>query len=539
MSIWATIVGFFAARTLAPVAPAPVPAQPRIEPPPPKLPQVTDELLHALAHREPRHPKAPPHPFLGLPTPPPGVRPVGDPVPKGMAMDEAGLGGAAGALGGAWGAWATSGYYGDGLWFLGYPYLGELSQRSEYRNLTETVAEEMTRKWVDLNVTGGDNKSDRVMALHAAMKKFQLREIFKRALERDGFFGMGPIYIDTGATDNPEELKKPLIIDKAKIGKGSLHGFVSVDPTWMSPVNYNSTDPLKPDYFVPTMWYVMTKQVHASRFLFIRSREVPDILKAAYNFGGMSLSQLAKPAIDNFLRTRQSVSDIVHSFSVFILKSDWNAILADPVIMMNRLSAFVLGRDNKGLMLIDKDREELENIAVPLGTLDNLQAQAQEQMAFPSQQPLIKLLGSTPRGLNASPDGEIRTWYDRVHAKQESTIAALLLRALQVIQLSEFGEVDPTIEAEFLALWELDDAGKAAVQKTMADTDSVRIADGIITNEEARIALAADPLSPYHGLEGPAPDPPDMGGNPDLTDPSESIEKKGAEGSETAANSGV
>src|ERR1700676_2893478 len=34
-------------------------------------------------------PNRPENPFRGLPTPPPGVRPEIDPVPKGMAMDDA------------------------------------------------------------------------------------------------------------------------------------------------------------------------------------------------------------------------------------------------------------------------------------------------------------------------------------------------------------------------------------------------------------------------------------------------------------------
>lgn len=521
-----------------PAKPAAASASPRTA----KPFQISDEALRYLATGSKKL-EAPEHPFLGLPKPPPGVRPKNDPVPKGMAMDDAGQFGTGvqgvGGIGGAWGAWATQGAWGEGLFFLGYPYLAELAQRTEYRNITETVAEEMCRKWIDINASGDEKKTDKVVKITAAMKKFSLREVFKRAMERDGFFGMGPIYIDTGDTDNPDELKLPLAISKGKIAKGQLRGFVSLDPTWMSPANYNSVDPLKPDYFVPTLWYVMGKQVHASRIIFIRSREVPDLLKAAYNFGGLSLSQMALPAVNNFLRTRQSVSDLVHAFTVFTLSTNWDAIIADPEVMMRRLAAFVLGRDNKGLMLVDKNLEEMSNISVPLSGLDALQAQAQEQMAFPAQQPIVKMLGSTPKGLNATADGEIRVWYDRVHAKQESAIGAAVLTALQVIQLSEFGEIDPEIGYEFKALWELDDAGKAAVDKTKADSDSVRIADGVIAPEDARTRLAADPMSPYHGLEGPAPEPPDNGMDPDLSDVANKIDKEGAEGSESGANSGA
>ena len=65
-----------------------------------------------------------------------------------------------GAPGGAWGAWATAGLWGEGLAFPGYPYLAELAQRPEYRNIVETLAEEMTRKWIKIISTGDDDKTD-------------------------------------------------------------------------------------------------------------------------------------------------------------------------------------------------------------------------------------------------------------------------------------------------------------------------------------------------------------------------------------------
>lgn len=503
--------------------------------------RIADGVLEFLQQRPSKQTQSP---FTGIPQPPPGVRPSGQPLPKGMAMDEApGLG-----QGGAIGAWATGGLWGEGLFFPGYPYLAELAQRPEYRHMVETLAEQMTRKWIKLNATGKTDKSAKIAKLEAAMKRFNLREAFYKAMELDGFFGMGTVYIDIDrVSDDPPELASPLLFDDdgrlkpEKLPKGKLRGFVPVDPTWMSPKFYNSTDPLKPDYFVPSAWYVMGKEVHVSRLLIFRSREVPDILKAAYNFGGLSLSQLAKPYVDNWLRTRQSVSDLLHSFTTFIFKTTMQAFVNNAEAFAKRVTAFILGRDNKGLMVVDKDQEELDNVSAPLGSLDKLQAQAQEQMASVSQQPLVWLLGITPTGLNTSASDEIRVFYDRVKAKQEKVFGSNITTAIQAIQLNEFGSIDEEIGFEFLALWELDDAGNAAVDKTNADADSVRITDGVISQEEARVKLAADPRSRYHGLEGPPPEPPEDPDamDPDKSDTSEQIDKQASEGSETGANSGA
>ena len=528
--MWSFLARLFG-KPQTPAATGPIPIPPA-DPLTPRPLRVSEAALAELRRGTGpgRH-----NPFTGLPTPPPGVRP--DKVAPGMAMDEAGNV----TQGGAWGAWAMAGLWGEGLWFMGYPYLAELAQRPEYRNIAETIAEEMTRKWIKIVSTGDDDKTPKVKASEDAMKALGLREAFQRASELDGFMGIGFIYIDTGATDDPAELRTPLLLVKGKIDKGTLRGFVPVDPTWCSPMTYNSTDPLKPDYFVPSIWYVMGKQVHASRLIIIRSREVPDILKAAYNFGGLSLSQMAKPYVDNWLRTRQSVSDLLHAFTSFVLKTTLGAYLQDAKAFGERIAAFIFGRDNKGLMMVDKETEDFDNVSAPLGTLDHLQAQAQEQMASVSRIPLCKLLSITPTGLNATTDGEIRVFYDRIHAAQEKTFGPGVTVALKVIQLSEFGAIDPEIGYEFVPLWELDAAGKAAVEKMKADTDAVYMQESVISSEEVRTRLAGDPESPYHGLEGPAPEPPEPvdAGNPDLTDISESIEKRGAEGSNSEANSGA
>ena len=504
-----------------------------LTPPPLKF---TDSLLQFMGARPGKR-----HPFVGLPTPPPGVRPPDQPVPKGMAMDDA----ISTVPGGTWGSWAVGNLWGEGLFFPGYPYLSELSQRPEYRNIVETLAEQMTRKWVKLNSTGDEDKSDKIEQLEAAMKRFGVREAFHKSIELDGFFGMGMLYIDIdGVSDNPDELATGLLFDdngqmqSAKMPKGKLRGFVPVEPLWCSPQWYNSTDPLKPTFFVPEHWYVMGKRVHASRLLIFRSREVPDILKASYNFGGLSLSQLAKPYVDNWLRTRQSVSDLIHSFTQFVLKTNLGGLIQNTQQFANRVTAMILGRDNQGFHVIDKESEELENVAAPLSGLDKLQAQAQEQLCSVSQEPLIWALGLSPTGLNATAEPEIRVFYDRVKAKWERMCGANLTTVIQALQLNEFGSVDDGIGYEFLPLWELDEAGRSAVDKTEADADSVRIADGVISPEEVRTHLASDPLSRYHGLEGPPPDPPALEEGDD-SDTADQIERRGAEGSESGANSGV
>lgn len=422
----------------------------------------------------------------------------------------------------------------EGVGFFGYPFLAELTQRAEYRMISEIRAEEMTRKWIRFTYQGEGDKSDVIDQIEDWFKRHQVRDKYRLLIEQDGNFGRAQLYIDTGATDDPDELKTRLIRAKAKIKKDSVVALRTVESLWTYPNRYNALDPLKPDYFKPEQWFVMGKLVHKSRLLTMVSRPMPDLLKAAYAFGGLSLAQMAKPYVDNWLNTRQSVSDLVRAFSTMILATDMSAVIqgGSATDLTNRVDLFNAFRGNFGTMIINKATEELTSINVPLGSLDKLQAQAQEHMSSVARTPLVKLLGITPSGLNASSDGEIRTFYDGIHAQQEKLLREPLHDLLVIAQFDMGLTPDPDIDFEFVELWELDEAGKALIRKTNADTAAVYIESGVIDQEEERQRIAKDPDSPWFGMDpDDVPDPPEVdtgtGETPSLAgDPAKTAEPR-------------
>lgn len=487
---------------------------------------VSEELLaYATARQAPRNPFQPARPL-------PGVVPAGA---TDMAMDDDIR---------AVTNWAGNGSFGDGMFWLGYAELAELSQRPEYRRISSVKAKEMTRKWIKLNAGSTKNQSEEIRQLMAAIRRFKVQDLFRRCAELDGNFGRSHIYIDTGDTDNPDELKTILSLHPDKITKGSLKGFKVVEAIWTYPGVYNSTDPLKKDFYKPQTWFVMGKEVHSSRFLTFIGNEMPDILKPAYMFGGISLTQMAKPYVDLWIHDRTAVSEAVEYFSTSVLKTNMAAAMqqgGDAPGLLKRLKFFVKLRKNRGVLAIDKETEDFVNVSMQLGTLDKLQAQAQEHVCSSVGMPLVKYTGITPAGLNASSDGEIRVWYDDIHADQEDVFTDNLTTVLKVLQLNEFGRIDENITHEFVALFQLDEAGKAAVQKTKADTAAVLIQEGVVSPEEDRERLAGDSDSMYGSVDltTSAPIPPEDGDAPSLEDDASRIASSGANSSDTGANAFV
>jgi phage-related protein (TIGR01555 family) len=563
--------------------------------------RVTEAMLIAAKMDRPKSMKLA-HEVFAFAKPMPGVVPNGEHV----AMDEAietAIGWAANSI--------YNGAFSQGVTFMGYPYLAELTQRAEYRRISEIIATEMTREWIEIKAKGdqaqeqleaakaklsenGDEdgeqaepeekpsplatdfdpdtddekveavegskqdelppdegaepddgeelqgedpeaavqklaakqaKDKRVLELEKEFERLNVKECFKKMVELDGFFGRAHLFVDTGYVDNPIELKTPIgdgqnKISMYKLGKGTIKRLQPVEPVWTYPTAYNAIDPLKPTWYTPETWFVMGKEVHATRLLTFIGREVPDLLKPAYAFGGLSLSQLAKECVDNWLRTRGSVSDLIEAFSIMILSTNMGSTMQEGEgNVRNRAEFFNVTRNNRGLVVIDKESEDFKNVAAPIGGLSDLQAQSQEHICSVTGIPLVKYTGISPTGLNATSEFEMQAFYEWIKAFQESFLRPNLTRIFHMIQINLWGKVDEDLSFEFKPLYSLNEKEEAERQKTEADRDKVYVDAGVLDPTEVRQRLAEDSDGPYAGIdpdaapEPPEPEmPPGMGG---------------------------
>ena len=470
----------------------------------------TDKAMRRALQRLPE--KQPASYSLDFPSLPDGVK------PNGIAMDSSPLGN-----------FGADCFFGTG--FIGYPRLAELAQISEYRSVSETTANEMTRQWIEIKSVGEEDNSEAIKQIEECYERLNVRDVFRKAIETDGLFGRGQILVQI--KDHDGKLANPLLLTEKTIAKGSLKALVNIEPMWTTPAPYNAIDPTLPDFYKPKAWYVMAQEIHASRLFTLISRPVPDMLKPAYNFGGVSMTQLMMPYVERWLRTVDSVSDLLHSFSLSGIKTDMSAILSgsddgDTNIML-RAELYNRLRDNRGLMLLSKDEEEFFQFNTPLSGLDALLAQSQEQMAAPSHTPLVKLLGITPSGLNASTEGEIAVYYDYIRAMQENLLRDPLDKLLKLVQLHLFGKVNDNITFDFVPLQQMTEAELSTIRKSDTDRDVAYIQAGVVSAEEVRGRLASEPDSGYNGIDvEDVPEIPDDGFSDGLND------GEGEEGEEPA-----
>nr|WP_162505793.1 anti-CBASS Acb1 family protein [Candidatus Arsenophonus triatominarum] len=92
----------------------------------------------------------------------------------------------------------------------------------------------------------------------------------------------------------------------------------------------------------------MGQTIHASRFIDLVTRPVSQILKPAYNFGGLSLIQLMEPYVKAWETIRDEIPKIVKAFTLAGLKTDMEKRMENPGEFKRRIDIMTNYRNNRG-----------------------------------------------------------------------------------------------------------------------------------------------------------------------------------------------
>lgn len=395
--------------------------------------------------------------------------------------------------------------------FIGYPLCAELAQYGLMQAGVETLADEMTRKFPQFTGPSDGDSADAAAAMNKELDRLNVRARFHRMAEFCGYFGGGLLYMRLRGAAGAD-LAKPISISPEYIGRDSLEALVPVEPISVGPLAYNSTDPLRNDYFQPNQWFVTgTGPVHASRFLRFIKNEPPLILRPAYNFLGIPDVQTAWDYLLHFTETRESAARLLKKFSLTVIKTNADAVLygGDDSDVRKRIAHLARERDNDGVYAINYDDEDMVQLNTPLAGVTDIVRQSLELLACVWRIPVVKFLGVSPGGMNATGESDIRSFYDHVGSQREKIFGHPLEQLAKVMQLSLFGEIRDDLSYAWPSLWEVTERERSEVAKINADTDAIYLDRGVVDQEAVRAALASDKGGRFAGIDPEAvPDPP-------------------------------
>lgn len=444
-----------------------------------------------------------------------------------------------------------------GIWsgstqFMGYAALQQIAQHGLLRACIETVADDMTRRWINVvsqneadaqkagpfDMAGENAAAEQRNKFCDALDVHKVQDIFHRACELVGYEGGCFVFIDTGVSGDALAERLDKSGKGAELTQDGTLRFVLIDPVNCAPGSYNSTNPLAQDYFVPEWWMVQGVRVHASRLIRMVANEPPLLMRPAYNFLGIPQAQLLWDYVLHFQENRDAANRLLNKFSLTALKTSMEATLqeAGGVQQMDaRMQVLARYRNNDGVLAIDKEAEELIQINTPLSGVRELVQQSLEHLAALNRTPAVKLLGISPSGFNATGESDIRNYYDHISSQQEKVIRPALGEVFRVLSVHLFGTPDAGMRFEFAPMSENDAAATAMAQQQRAASITALVSSQVISPDEARTYLRNSPDSGFDFLDhedvpesdmmnGPEYDEPDMDVSEGESDPDRPFE---------------
>lgn len=390
--------------------------------------------------------------------------------------------------------------------FVGYGVLQQIAQNGMIRACIQTVADDVSRRWITL-----DGPAEKVEVLEKLLSDtnnggLSVKELFHRAVTTTGYMGGAFIFIDTGDADT----ELPLAINEfsAELSQGDNVRFVLVDPVNVSPIAYNCTNPLDVDYMVPKVWQVLGRRVHASRMLTFVENQPPMLLRPNYNFLGIPQAQILWDYVVHFNKTRISAAKLLDKISLLVVQTDMDEILSSETGVQDfdaKMEFLQRYRDNDSVFVCDKDSESVTNVQTSIAGCTDIVRQSLELIACINRTPAVKLLGISPSGFNATGESDIKNYYDYIASKQE-LYRDQIQTIINVLQLTQWGYIDPSITFTFNSLSQDDKASKAVTAQTRIGALAQLVDRQAISAEELRDLVRQDPDLELSSLDEEMPE---------------------------------
>lgn len=366
----------------------------------------------------------------------------------------------------------------------------------------DTIPKEAMRQGYDLTISSSDNTENADLSEMSAevLAKLELLgadEYIEVAAGYERGYGGGAVLI--GANDGQTDLTKPLVLESIK----SLDWLTPLEAREIMPL-YAYGDPRAPKYGQPEIYQLMsrnvlpsynansigsaTMQIHESRLLIF-----PGIRVSRYQTqiarGGWGESVLTRVfrVLRDFNAAWAAAGVLVTDFAQSVIKIAglWEALALDGAkAFENRLAAMEYGRSVTNAVTID-GADSYERQQTPLSGLPDLLEKFAVRLAAACDMPLTLLFGTSPSGMNATGESDIRFFYDRVAAYQNRKIQPALRRLIQIIFHTIGNKQEPPKWAiKFRPLWQDSAKDKAAAMLTQAQADVAWIGASVLSAEE-------------------------------------------------------
>lgn len=391
---------------------------------------------------------------------------------------------------------ALSAWYGS-QGFIGYQACAIIAQHWLVDKACSMSGEDAVRNGWTLSTPDGEDldKNEHDLLINED-KRLKIKENLVEFNRFKNVFGIR-IAIFKVKSEDPLYYEKPFNIDGC--GEGCYEGISQVDPYWMTPVlsSQGANDPSQIGFYEPQYWVINGKKYHISHLAISRGPNPADILKPTYIFGGIPLTQRIYERVYAAERTANESPLLAMSKRTTAIHVDVEAVMADQCSFEERLALWIKYRDNHGVKVLGKE-EAMEQFDTALADFDSIIMNQYQIVAAIARTPATKLLGTSPKGFNATGEFEMRNYHEELESINEHVMMPMLERHYELSARS-LG-IKGVINVVMNPVDSVTAKERAELNQQKAQTGIEYINAGVISPEEERQRLIDDENSGYNRL---------------------------------------
>jgi hypothetical protein len=177
-----------------------------------------------------------------------------------------------------------------------------------------------------------------------------------------------------------------------------------------------------------------------------------------------------------------------------------DAALGNRAELEQNLAQWVAFRDNYGVRVGGAD-ETIQQFDTALADVDTVIMTQYQLASSVAEVPATKLLGTQPKGFNASGDYERSVYREHLESIQTNDMTPLLETHYQLLAKSEGIALPAEIAIQWLPVDSPTAKEWAEIDKIKADRDAALFNTGAIDAEDIRNRLREDREGDYHNIE--------------------------------------
>lgn len=385
---------------------------------------------------------------------------------------------------------AQLGFFAAGSGFIGYQACALLATHW----LVDRACSMPSRDAIRQGYLLEDNLKD----LRNTDSRYRVNENLRELINFGRVYG-GRIVLFNVASENPTEYySNPFNIDG--VAPGTYRGMSQIDPNWVTPVltEANLRDPASPDYYRPTFWRVGDRIYHHTHLHLYVPYPVPDYLKPTYNYLGVSVPQRIMERVYAAERSANEGPQLLMTKRLISINVS-AAAMGSPETLRKSLEEWSQLMNNYGIKVTGPG-ESVQTFDTALGDVDTVIMTQYQLVASGCGVPATKLLGTSPKGWNASGDYEQSVYREDLESIQTNDLSPLLSRHYALVAKSLGREV-PAVDIQWAPLDSPSATEWATIDSAKATRDQALFNTGAIDAEDIRNRIRSDRDSDYFGIE--------------------------------------